>query len=244
MKSAFPLPVWLAAFLILPAAYMAGLWLMKEEAVPAVSMNDFLLLFQAGSYNILLPGLETAFHSALLCLALGYPAGCILALWRHRTAFVSCLIPVFFLAGTTLLFGGRLSPLMHKGLTASLLTAVNGYAAPSEAIAVLLMPLMVLCTCSFVKALDPALARAARCLGASRFRAFFTLTLPRTLKGIPAGFATVFLPAAGLALISGHAPESAMEFAIPVSFVLFPLTAAIIAICLLILKKARSVSPC
>ncbi len=244
MKRAFPLPVWLAAILILLAVNLAGLWFMKEGAVPAVSLADFSLLLYAGGYNNLVPGLETAFYATLLTLALGYPAGCILALWRHRAAFVSCLMPVFFLAGFALLYGGRLISLLPQGFATSFLTAINGYAAPCEAIAVLLLPLMILCTCSFAKALDPALAKAARCLGASRLRAFLTLAFPRTLKGAFAGFITVFLPALGLALASDQAPGTAMEFAIPFIAVLLLLTAIVITICLLILKKARSVSPC
>jgi ABC-type spermidine/putrescine transport system permease subunit I len=243
-KRAFPLPVWLAALLMLLAAYLAGLWLLAKEAVPSVSLTDFTVLFRAGSYNGLLPELITALRATLFCLALGYPAGCILALWHHRAAFVSCLIPVLFLAGIALLYGGRLIPLMPQGFAAAFLAGLSGYAAPGEAIAVLLLPLMMLCTCSFAKALDPALASAARCLGASRLRAFLTLTFPRTLKGVPAGFVTVFLPALGLALLFDQVPGTAHEFAVPFAYALLLLTAAAVTICLLILKKARSVSPC
>jgi ABC-type glycerol-3-phosphate transport system permease component len=103
---------------------------------------------------------------------------------------------------------------------------------------------MVLCVCSFAMALDPALARAARCLGASRLRAFLTLTFPRTLKGVIAGFVTVFLSALGLALLFDQAPDKAAEFAVSLACVLLLLTAVSIAICLPILKKARSISPC
>ncbi len=244
MKRAFPLPVWLAALLLLLAAYITGLWLMKEEAVPAVSLTDFSLLLHAGSYSNLLPGLETAFQAALLCLALGYPTGCILALWHHRTAFVSFLMPVFSLAGIALLYGDRLIPLLPQGFATSFLTDIYRYAAPGEAIAVILLPLMILYTCSFAKAIDPAIARAARCLGASRLRAFLTLVFPRTLRGVFAGFIAVFLPALGLALSANQAPGTTVEFAIPFAAALYLLTVIVTAICLLILKKVRSVSPC
>lgn len=244
MKRAFPLQVWLAAFSLIIAAYLAGLWLLTEEAAPASSFPDFSLLLHKDSISRLLPALESALHATLLTLALGCPVGCILALWRRRTVLISCLMPVLFIAGIALLYGGRLIPLLPQGFVSSLLTAVNGYAAPIQAIAVILLPLMILCTCSFAKSVDPALARAARCLGASRLRSFLTLTFPRTLKGIPAGFVMVFLPALGLTLASDQGPGSAFDFAVPISSVLLIFTAIVITVCQLILKKARSLSPC
>jgi spermidine/putrescine transport system permease protein len=244
MKRTFPLPVWLAAFFMLLAVFLTGLWLMTEEAAPASSFPDFSLPLHIGSLSRLLPELERAFYTTLLTLALGYPTGCILALWRRRTAFASCLMPVLFLAGFALLYGKRLIPLLPQWFVSSLLTAARGYAAPFQAIAIILLPLMILCTCSFAKSIDPALARASRCLGASRLRAFLTLTFPRTLKGVPAGFVMTFLPALGLTLASDQGPGAAFDFAVPFGAALLILTAIVITVCLLILKKARSVSPC
>ncbi len=244
IKRAFPPVVWMATFLLLLAVFLPGLWLLWEEAVPAASLPDFSLLLRADSLSSLMPGLETAIYATLLCLALGYPAGCLLALWRRRTAFVSWLMPVFFLGGAALLYGQRMATLLPQGFVSSLLSFINGYIAPYVAIAMVLFPLMVLCTCSFAKALDPALVKAARSLGASRFRAFLTLTFPRTLKGVPAGFILVLLPALGLSIVSGQEPGTTFGFATPVSAALLLLTSIVIAICLLIFKKARSVSPC
>lgn len=244
VRSAFPLPVWLAAFFLLLAAFLAGLWLLSYEAVPAVSLTDISLIFRAGSFNSLLPGIETALYATLLAFALGYPAGCILALWRRRTIFVLFAMPFIFIAGTALLYGGRLIHMLPQGFISSLITKASGYAAYYQSIAVILLPLMILYACSIAKALDPALARAARCLGASRSRAFLTLIFPRILKGVPAGLVTVFLPALGLSHLSNQMPGTAAETAIPISFALLLLTAIVIAIILLILRKARSVSPC
>lgn len=244
VKRAFPLSVWLAVFALLLAAYLTGLWLLTEEAAPAVSLTGFSQLHHAGGLYSLLPGLNTALYATLLSLALGYPAGCILVLWKRRTIFISFLTPVFFLAGITLLYGGRLLPLIPAGFVSSVLSAANGYAASCQSIAIFLIPLTMLCACSFTKAFDSALASAARCLGASRFRAFLTFTFPRTLKGILAGVVTVFLPAAGIALVSDQTSGTAAGFVLPISAALLLMTAAAIAVCLLILKKARSVSPC
>jgi ABC-type spermidine/putrescine transport system permease subunit I len=129
-------------------------------------------------------------------------------------------------------------------LVSSILSAAGGLAAPCLSIAVILIPLMALCACSFAKASDSALARAARCLGASRLRAFLTFTSPYSLKGILAAFVTVFLPAAGIALVSDQMPGTAAGFVLPISAALLLLTAAVISFCLHILRKARSVSPC
>ncbi len=244
VKRAFPRAVWLVAFLLPVAASLPGFWLLWEKALPSASLPDFSPLLHADRFNRLIPGLETALYATLLCLALGYPAGCLLALWRRRTAFVACLMPFSLLGGAALLYGQRLNPHFAQGFLTQLLARIHGYAAPFEAIALILFPLTVLCTCSFAKAVDPALARAARCLGASRLRALVTLTFPRTLKGVPAAFILVFLPALALSLASGQAPGTAFGFAAPSGAVLLLLTLAAIIICLLILRKSRSVSPC
>lgn len=244
VKRAFPLPVWLAAFFLLLAVYLTGVWLLTKEAVPAVSMTDISRFFRTGGFYSLMHGLETALFASLLTLALGYPAGCMLAMCKRRTVFVSCLTPFFSLAGIALLYGGRLIHILPQGFISSLITKASGYAAYYQSIAVILIPLMILCACSFAKASDSALARAARCLGASRFRAFLTITFPHALKGILAGFVMVFLPAAGIALVSDQTQGTDAGFALPISAALLLLTAAVIAVCLLILRKARSVSPC
>ncbi len=244
VKRAFPMAVWLGAYLLLLFAFLPGLLLFWTDTVPAAAFPDFSPLFEAGRFSLLAPNLQMALHAALLCLVLGYPIGNLLSFFPYRTAFVSCLMPVFFLGGTALLFGQRLIPLLPYGFIPAFLTAVDGYVSPFAAMSMMLLPLMILCTCSFASAVDPALMRTARGLGASRLRAFLTLAFPCTLKGALAGFLLVFIPALALSLVSGQETDITFGFALAISAAHLLLTLIVMTVCLLVLKNVRRVSPC
>ncbi len=244
VKRAFPVLVWLAGFLLALASILSGLWLLRNAAVEAVSIPDFSTLLQPGSFLLLLPELETALYATLLCLFVGYPSGCLLAAFKHRTAFISVVMPLFSLGGTLILLSEKLIPLVPDAFVPALIFLDAMQLPRYLVISLSLLPLMILCACSFTAAVDPALARAARCLGASRFRAYLTLSFPRVLKGVPAGAVMVFLPALGLSLLTGPEAGSAFDFAVPFLSVLMFLTLAALLVCLLVLNKTRRLSPC
>lgn len=60
-----------------------------------------------------------------------------------------------------------------------------------------LLPYMVLVLIPPLRALDPALTRAAQSLGASRIRAFWRVTVPMTVGGVVAGCILTFILAIG-----------------------------------------------
>ena len=241
MRRVFPFPLWLAAYLMILLLFLPGLLLLRQDAAQAASMPDFSLLADRKALGSLAPGWKTALNAAVLCLIIGYPIGCLLALWRRRTVFMAFLMPVLLLGGTALLYGRRLAPLLPRELEPVLLLAEGWLVPPTTAIALVLLPLMMQCTCSFAAAADPALYGAARGLGASRLRAFFTLILPRTLKGALAGFIIVFFPALGLVLVSGQDAPALFSLAVPVCAAFLFITYIVLTLCLLALKKARSV---
>jgi len=65
------------------------------------------------------------------------------------------------------------------------------------AAAIMAFPLMVRAILLSIEAVDPKLEAAAATLGASRWRVFFTITLPLTLPGIIAGGVLAFAKAMG-----------------------------------------------
>ncbi len=241
-KRAFPFLLWLEAFLILPLLFLPGLFFIGKEGVPVFSVPDFSLLLNAASLNALVPGLEKALTATLLCLLAGYPLGCLLALWRRRSALLALATPLFLLLGAAFIHGRRLIPLFPQGYAP--VSLFSSAPSPEASIAIALLPLMVLCTAAFVSAVDPTLSRAARCLGASRLRACAACVFPRTLPGAAAGCLTVFLPALGLFAVSEPDLGISSALMLPLSAVLLILTFILITVCHHQLKKARSVSPC
>jgi putative spermidine/putrescine transport system permease protein len=76
----------------------------------------------------------------------------------------------------------------------------------------ILLPFMVLPLAAALRAMDPALPRAAASLGAGRLRVFLRVLLPLSLPGVGAGCVLVFVQALGFfvtpALLGG--PEDQM----------------------------------
>jgi putative spermidine/putrescine transport system permease protein len=54
------------------------------------------------------------------------------------------------------------------------------------------LPFMILSLVGIIRSIDPSIEEAARSLGASRWRTFFSITVPLSLPGILAGFILVF----------------------------------------------------
>ncbi len=244
MKRAFPLPFWLAAYLIPLTLILPGLLLLREDTAQTVFLYDISVFADIKGLRAFAARWETALNATALCLVVGYPAGCLLALWRRRTVFMAFFTPALFLCGAVVLYGQRLVSLLPRVLEPVLLLAEGLRVPQAAAMALVFLPVMILCTCSFAAAADPALYRTACGLGASRQRAFLTLIFPRTLKGLLAGSFLVFLPALALSLVPGQDAGISFSLAALISAVLLLLTWMIMTGCLLALNKARSVSPC
>ena len=65
-----------------------------------------------------------------------------------------------------------------------------------------LLPFMILSVYSSVEKMDWSLVEAARDLGASRTKAFWTVTFPLTLPGLMSGVILTFIPSMGLFFIA------------------------------------------
>jgi putative spermidine/putrescine transport system permease protein len=59
------------------------------------------------------------------------------------------------------------------------------------------LPFMILSLIGIIQGIDPSLEEAARSLGASRWRTFFTITFPLSMPGVLAGSLLVFAIAIG-----------------------------------------------
>ena len=228
-KRAFPLPVWLLAFFGAVLFAFSVLWFLAPGAVNAFCLGDFasLLSMDAGRFLSFLPGLETALFITVCCLIAGYPMGYLLGNSRQRTARILWLIPLLWLIGGALLFATQWMTLLPLYIQ-SFLYPIEYWGLRSTAgQALILFPLMLLAAATGFGICDTALPETALDLGASRIRAFLTLTFPRTLPGTFVGFSLVFLFSAGFSLIG--TPELSIGFILSANAVL-----AILAFLLLI----------
>ena len=92
--------------------------------------------------------------------------------------------------------------LMGLGITEDPLRLLYSYPAVLTGMVYSLLPFMILAIYSSVEKMDWSYIEAARDLGATRARAFLTVTLKLTLPGILSGVILVFIPSMGLFFIA------------------------------------------
>ncbi len=140
----------------------------------------------------------------IACLLIGYPIAYFMA--RHAGRWHGAI--VFFLIAPLLTsiimrtFGWRVLFarrglvnvwLTDLGLIDKPLNLVNDPISVYIGLVHVLLPFMVLSIAAILQGIDPKLEESARVLGASRFRAFTTVTLPLSLDGIATGCILVFM---------------------------------------------------
>ena len=92
--------------------------------------------------------------------------------------------------------------LMALGLTQRPLKLLYTYPAVVVGMVYALVPFMILAVYSSAEKMDWSLVEAARDLGASAPRAFFTITFKLTLPGLLSGVILTFIPSMGLFFIA------------------------------------------
>ena len=177
------------------------------------SLAAWSKLFDPTYFNIFMNSLRVAVFTTLGCLLLGYPFAYFVASFpaAHRKLILLLLLAPFWL-NSLIRLNGWLLFLRYDGILNTLLMRLGILGEPSRWLynqgAVLLgmiyglMPFMILAIYNSVEKIDRSLLDAARDLGASRLRAFLSITLPLTMPGIIAGSILVFVPSVGLFFIA------------------------------------------
>jgi len=241
-KRRYPALLWLYALLFTVLITACGLFFNWKNNPSALFQGTFPGL-DGVLFTRALPLVYTALIAAGLCLAAGFILGGLLALTKHRTGILSTATPIFILAGGILLFHRQLAPYLPQPLSNTLIQAgINVH--PAISIAVILLPLMMICTGSFALALDPKLYKAALSLGASPAGTYAVFLFPRLLlKAIPCYIA--ILPCAlALALANDPLPDFAPDTTLTLCVALTSTALIMLSIICLFTRKTRRISPC
>lgn len=199
--------------LLMPISFFLLMSVFKYSAfdlyIPTVTGANFWRLISDPYYqNILLLTLKIAALTALFSLLLGYPLAYYLARsssrWRGVLMF---LVIAPLMTGVIVRSYGWIVLLGTAGTVNKVLLFFNLVDHPIKilntqwavliGIVHILMPYMVFPLFSSLASQDPFLEKAANTLGASRWRAFFEVTLPLSRSGIYMGSALVFTLTAG-----------------------------------------------
>lgn len=180
-----------------------------EQLKVVLNLGNYLLLGEDDLYlHAYLGSLKIALIATLVCLLIGYPMAHAIARARGRAqalllllimlpTWTALLIRVYAWMGLLSNSGLVNRLLMALGLTDAPLALLNTDFAVYLGIVYSYLPFMILPLYANLVKQDPSLLEAAADLGASRFIAFWRITMPLSRNGIVAGCMLVFIPAVG-----------------------------------------------
>ncbi len=204
-------------FVFLPILYMFYLsFTTRAEVwgfVNAFTLENYARITQPLYAATFFASLRLALLSTGILLLAGYPFGYMMArlspAWKKR---VMLLVMVPFWTSSLIRLNGwvivlRANGILDKlamglGLTSAPLKLLYTYPAVVFGMVYELLPFMILAVYTSAEKMDWTLVEAARDLGASRWQAFWTVTLPMTMPGVLSGIILTFIPSMGLFYIA------------------------------------------
>lgn len=212
-----PMYIFTLLFVGLPFVYMFLLSFLSRAEVWGVewvfTLDNYKRILEPMYLNTFVDSLKLAFLSTILITLLGYPYGFIMArmnaVWKKRMMLL-IMIP-FWTSSLIRLYGwiivfrsnGVLDKiLMGLGITEDPLKLLYTYPAVVVGMIYVLIPFMILAVYSSAEKLDYSLVEAARDLGASSWKAFWTVSFKMTLPGLLSGVVLTFVPSMGLFFIA------------------------------------------
>ena len=204
-----PIYIFTLLFVLLPMLYMFLLSFLTRAEVWGVdfhfTLDNYRRIGEPLYRNTFLESFRLAFLSTVLVVLLGYPYGYFMArmnaVWKKRMLLL-IMIP-FWTSALIRLYGwiivfrsnGVLDKvLMGLRITEKPLKLLYTYPAVVVGMVYALLPFMILAVYSSAEKMDWTLVEAARDLGASSFRAFWTVTFKMTLPGLLSGIILTFIP--------------------------------------------------
>lgn len=212
-----PMYLFTIVFVGLPFVYLFLLSFLQRAEVWGVdftfTLENYKRIFNPMYLGNFADSFKLAFTSTICIVLLGYPYGYIMGRmnqkWKKRMLLL-ILIP-FFTSALIRLYGwiivfrsnGVLDKiLMGLDITSKPLKLLYTYPAVVVGMIYALMPFMILAVYSSAEKLDYSLVEAARDLGASPWKAFWTVSFKLTLPGLLSGVVLTFVPSMGLFFIA------------------------------------------
>lgn len=212
-----PIYIFTILFVALPIAYMFLLSFLSRAEVWGVdftfTLDNYKRILEPLYLNTFRESLKLALISTCLITLIGYPYGYFMArmnaVWKKRMLLL-IMIPFWTSAlirlnGWIIVFrsNGVLDKfLMALHLTKEPLKLLYTYPAVVVGMVYSLLPFMILAVYSSAEKLDFTLVEAARDLGASALKAFWTISFKLTLPGLLSGVVLSFIPSMGLFFIA------------------------------------------
>ena len=212
-----PLYIFTIIFVAGPLLYMVALSFAQPKAGHGVewvfTLANYKKILDPVYMKTFTGSFQLAVTSTIIICLIGYPFGYFMAKlseqWKKR-AMIFLMLP-FWVNSLIRLYGwmiilqtkGLLNhALKSLGLIEKPLRILYSYPAIVIGMTYVLLPFMILSVYSSAEKLDWSLVEAARDLGASPFKAFWTVSFKLTLPGLLSGVILTFIPSMGLFFIA------------------------------------------
>ncbi len=215
--AAVPMYLFTIFFVAVPLVYVLVLSFLTRDASWGVTneltLSNYAKILEPAYAKTFLTSLQVALLTTVLTALIGYPFGYFMAkLQPNIRNKVMLLVIVPFWTNALVRIYGWIILLRSQGVLSALLQSLGLtsepigilYTLPAVLIGTVyaLLPFMILSVYSSCLKLDPSLTEAARDLGASPWKAFWTVSFKLTLPGLLSGFVFVFVPSIGLFFIA------------------------------------------
>ena len=212
-----PLYAFTLVFVLGPVLYMIAVSFAQNDAGTgfhwSFTLENFAKMRDPLYVQCFRESLRLALSTTLLNVLIGYPYGYFMGrLSAKGKRIMMFFIMVPFWTSSLIRLYGWLIILQVKGVFNHVLLALGVldqplkilYSYPAVLIGMVygLLPFMILAVYTSVEKMDWTLVEAARDLGASRAKAFFSVTLRLTLPGLLSGVILTFVPSMGLFFIA------------------------------------------
>ncbi|MCI6676551.1 MAG: ABC transporter permease [Clostridiales bacterium] len=212
-----PLYLFTLVFVVGPLIYMFVLSFCTRgdhyETVMTFTLDNYKKVAEPVYRNTFMESIKLAFTTTIITILLGYPFGYFMAkLSSSKKKIMMALIMVpFWTSSLVRMYGWSIllqsngildKILMGIGITQKPLKLLYTYPAVVSGMVYALLPFMMLAVYSSAEKMDWLLVEAARDLGASAWKAFWTVTWKMTLPGMMTGVVLTFVPSMGLFFVA------------------------------------------
>lgn len=212
-----PMYVFTLIFVLLPLGFLVALSFMEKDGAlsyaPVFTLENYKSIFDTVYLKTFITSLKLSFITTLVTGLIGYPFAYFMSRCENvRTKlFVLLLVILPFWTNALVRIYGFIILLRGNGILHSALQFFGmgeGYrflyteGAVITGMVYALLPFMILTIYSACEKIDASIPLAARDLGASSVKTFFTVVFPLTADGLVSGITLVFIPSMGLFFIS------------------------------------------
>ncbi|MDF2502720.1 ABC transporter permease [Clostridium sp.] len=211
-----PIALWMLIFVAIPLLYIIFISFMQRGVdggiVYTPTIENYVRMKNPIYFKVFFDSLVIAFITTALTLILGYPFAYFASkIPRKFSVLVLIIIIVPFWTNSLIRTYGWIILLRTEGIINHFLILsgiikeplkmLYSYGAVLVGMVYTMFPFMVLPLYNSIEKLDRSYIEGAKDLGASRLKAFSTVTIPLTMSGIMAGCILVFIPSVGLFFI-------------------------------------------